>query len=334
MTGWRLTPRLALALALLIGSAAFATPARADAADDGPCRQQWGSLPKQSTASAGSPTHLIDIRSGRHECFDRIVVDLDGPVTGYDASYVDDVVVEGASLPLRGGAFIDLRVNAPNHDDTFNPTYDPPNGAEVVSVGQYRTLRQVALGQSFQGQTQIGIGVRARLPFQIFTMAGPGARSRVVIDVAHRWFTEQPPATRMVQVFHNSGDGTDCAQIMGYPRDATGVIAPIAYTLGQLVAGPTADERAFGASSLFSSATADSIRSINLTQGGLLIVDFADIRDTIGNASSSCGGAALMASLNATVFQFPAVNRVRYQFNGSCDRFFEFLQSSCQVIER
>jgi hypothetical protein len=277
---------------------------------------------------------VVDIRSGRHECFDRIVVDLDGPATGYVASYVDDVIVEGASLPLRGEAFIDLRVNAPNHDDSSNPTYDPPVGSEVVSVAEYRTLRQVSLGQSFDDQLQIGIGVRARLPFQVFTMVGPGNHSRVVIDIAHRWYTEQPPATRTVQVFHNTGEGTDCAQITGYPRDATGLVAPISLTLDQLVAGPTAEERALGASSFFSLATADSIRSIDLRQDGLLIVDFADIRTAINNASTSCGSVALLASLNATVFQFPAVNRVQYQFNGSCDDFFEFLQSSCTVIER
>jgi hypothetical protein len=29
--------------------------------------------------------------------------------------------------------------------------------------------------------------VRARLPFRVFSLAGPGAGSRLVIDVAHRW---------------------------------------------------------------------------------------------------------------------------------------------------
>jgi len=29
--------------------------------------------------------------------------------------------------------------------------------------------------------------VRARLPFRVFVLAGPGNGSRLVIDVAHRW---------------------------------------------------------------------------------------------------------------------------------------------------
>ena len=187
---------------------------------------------------------MDDIRSGRHDCFDRIVVDLDGPITGYTASYVDEVIVEGSPLPLRGGAFIDLRVNAPNYDATGTPTYNPPGGSEVVSVAGYRTLRQVSLGQSFDDQLQIGIGVRARLPFHVSTLDGPGNGSRVVIDIGHRWYPEQPPASRTVQVFHNTGDGMDCSETTGYPRDATGVVAPIGFALDQLVAGPTAEEPA------------------------------------------------------------------------------------------
>jgi hypothetical protein len=326
--------QLATATVLAVLAALVGVAAPADAEADDSCRQQWGSLTKQSTTVPPSATHVDDIRSGRHDCFDRIVIDLDGPATGYVASYVDDVIVEGSPLSLRGGAFIDLRVNAPNHDAAGNPTYDPPDGSEVVSVAGYQTLRQVALGQPFDDQLQIGIGVRARLPFQVFALDGPGNGSRVVVDIGHRWYPEQPPATRTVQVFHNTGDGTDCAEVTGYSRDATGVTAPIGYALDRLVAGPTADEQALGASSFFSADTADSIRSVNLRPDGLLIVDFADIRGDVSGASSSCGSAAFIASLDATVFQFPEVARVQYQINGSCADFWEFLQRSCHITER
>ncbi|MDQ1596268.1 MAG: hypothetical protein QOH40_2824, partial [Arthrobacter pascens] len=40
---------------------------------------------------------------------------------------------------------------------------------------------------SFEGYTTLGLGVRARLPFKVFTLAGPGSGSRLVIDVAHHW---------------------------------------------------------------------------------------------------------------------------------------------------
>jgi hypothetical protein len=40
---------------------------------------------------------------------------------------------------------------------------------------------------SFEGQTTLGLGVRARLPFRAFVLPGPGSGSRLVVDVAHRW---------------------------------------------------------------------------------------------------------------------------------------------------
>ncbi len=40
---------------------------------------------------------------------------------------------------------------------------------------------------SFEGQTTVGLGVRARLPFRVFTLEGPGDGSRIVVDVARYW---------------------------------------------------------------------------------------------------------------------------------------------------
>lgn len=56
-----------------------------------------------------------------------------------------------------------------------------------MDVTGYRTFRQVAFTGSFEGQTLIGLGVRARLPMPAFVLDGPGDGSRLVIDVAHRW---------------------------------------------------------------------------------------------------------------------------------------------------
>ena len=57
-------------------------------------------------------------------------------------------------------------------------------------MGGYDTLRSVVYGGSFEGTTVFGVGVRARLPFRVFTLPGiPGSANgtRVVIDVAHLW---------------------------------------------------------------------------------------------------------------------------------------------------
>jgi hypothetical protein len=57
----------------------------------------------------------------------------------------------------------------------------------VTKVSGYHTFRQVAWAGSFEGYTTLGLGVRARLPFKVHTLDGPGSGSRLVVDVAHYW---------------------------------------------------------------------------------------------------------------------------------------------------
>ena len=63
----------------------------------------------------------------------------------------------------------------------------PGQPLRATNVAGYQTFRQVADAGSFEGQTTVGLGVRARLPFRAFILAGPGDGSRLVVDVAHRW---------------------------------------------------------------------------------------------------------------------------------------------------
>ncbi|MET3206800.1 UNVERIFIED_ORG: hypothetical protein ABIB21_003623 [Arthrobacter sp. UYEF13] len=133
---------------------------------------------------------VTNVRTGQHYCFDRMVVDLNGPVAGYTARYVPVVVQDGSgfSIPLLGSAFLQVTVNAPSYDvETGNVTYSPAAKAELSNVAGYQTFRQVAYAGSFEGYTSIGLGVRARLPFRVFTLDGPGSGSRMVVDVAHFW---------------------------------------------------------------------------------------------------------------------------------------------------
>ena len=324
----------AMALIAMLAAAVMAAPLQSAAASgSSDCQTYWGSIRKQQPSKATA--RLVDLRAGRHRCFDRLVVDLDRGPSGYTVAYVDRVVEQGRGheVPLRGGAFLEVLVGAPAHDDAGRPTYQPSDPSEAVSVGGFDTFRQVAFVNSFEGQSQIGVGVRARLPFRVFTLDGPDDRSRLVIDVAHRWPPDVPTPPPILKVFFSTGDGSDCSKVTGFERHAEGVKAPIRYVLDQLVAGPDSSEIAAGASSHFSAATADAIRSIKLDDG-LLVVDFIDIRNLIPNASTSCGSVQLLSELSGTVFRFPEVERVRYQINGSCETFFEWLQSSCTELRR
>jgi hypothetical protein len=151
------------------------------------CGITWGSTARTAPTYSSAP--LTDVRSGRHTCFDRLVIDARGPVSGYRLGYVDQVTQpgSGAAVPLRGGARLALTVLAPAYDAAGRATYSPTDRAELVDVAGYATFRQVALAGSFEGQTTLGLGVRARLPVRIMVLPGPGTGSRVGIDVAHRW---------------------------------------------------------------------------------------------------------------------------------------------------
>ncbi|MBT2595902.1 hypothetical protein [Arthrobacter sp. ISL-72] len=176
-----------LAVIVLAVGLGFLAPGPASATTSY-CGLGWGSLgesnPVMSTAS------VTDVRTGQHSCFDRMVVNLNGPVAGYTAQYVDRVVQDGSgfTIPLQGRAFLQVTVNAPSYDSALGRvTYSPAAAAELSNVAGFQTFRQVAYAGSFEGYTSIGLGVRARLPFRVFTLDGPGSGSRLVVDVAHFW---------------------------------------------------------------------------------------------------------------------------------------------------
>jgi hypothetical protein len=173
------------AIAAVLGGAGAAA---ASAAPAPYCGITWGSLPRDSAVSSTAP--LTNVRTGQHDCFDRVVFDFRGSAAGYSVLYADQVLgqARGDVLPVAGGARLSVGLVAPAYDiATGAPTYDHATGDHVADVAGFRTLRDVVYGGSFEGHTTFGVGVRARLPFRVFTLAGPDGGSRIVIDVAHRW---------------------------------------------------------------------------------------------------------------------------------------------------
>ena len=178
----QLLKSVAAVVALSVAVVVFAVPAGGAG-----CATAWGSLPRSDAAMTQAP--ITNVRAARHPCFDRITFDLRGAAGGFSVEYVPQVTEDGSGepVPLRGGAFLQVVVRAPAHDSNGNPTYTPANPSEAVNVAGFSTFRQVAFAGSFEGVTTLGLGVRARLPFRVFVLRGPGTGSRVVVDVAHRW---------------------------------------------------------------------------------------------------------------------------------------------------
>jgi hypothetical protein len=186
--------KLAMVGAALVAAGSSLVPAATadaapDMADPAPyCGITWGSQVKSHTVQSTASVH--DLRAGRHECFDRLVVDLGpGTLAGYHVQYVPVVTQDGSGtpVPLAGAAYLQVTALAFAHDGHYYDTYLPPDPLHAVNVNGYSTFRQVAWLGGFEGSSTIGLGVRARLPFRVQVLTGPGDDSRLVIDVAHRW---------------------------------------------------------------------------------------------------------------------------------------------------
>ena len=100
-----------------------------------------------------------------------------GAAGGYAVRYVPD------TARLRGGAQLQVVVTAP---PVPTDAWFRPDGT-LLDTREHRTFRELAWGGGGPDRSQFDLGVRARLPFRVTTLTGPGAGSRVVVDVAHRW---------------------------------------------------------------------------------------------------------------------------------------------------
>jgi hypothetical protein len=137
------------------------------------------------TADSSLPIGSItNIKAGKHEGFDRLVVELNTSGAGYNVRYVDNVYTDGKGdlVPLKGGAKLSIVVRAPNHDDNYNLTYQVKPGESLpnVDIAGFNTFQDVKWAGSFEGQSTIGLGVSARSPFNVFKLTNPG---RIVVDV-------------------------------------------------------------------------------------------------------------------------------------------------------
>ncbi|MGI5131879.1 AMIN-like domain-containing (lipo)protein [Pseudonocardia sp. CA-107938] len=155
----------ALAVALL----ACAAPATAAA---GSCATAWGTDVEQVLAGGGG--EVTGVRAGTDACWDRVVIDLAGPASGYTVTYVDEVRQEGsgAVVSVTGAAELQISLSNPLPLDRRLPP---------ARVDGYPTLRSVVVTGGFEG-LGLGVGVRDRLPFRVLTLTGP---DRLVVDIAH-----------------------------------------------------------------------------------------------------------------------------------------------------
>lgn len=160
---------------------AAASPATSAAWSRAPyCGITWGSLPKATNPALHWTGNVLRARFGQHWCYDRLVFDV-APGSGrlgYRVRYVSQLTGPASGLPVRiaGGAKLQITINAPS-----------TLARSTTTLCGWRSFRQLKSLGSFEGYTDYGLGVRARLPMRVFVLTDTGGGRRLVIDVAHRW---------------------------------------------------------------------------------------------------------------------------------------------------
>jgi spore germination protein GerM len=139
------------------------------------------------------------------------------------------------------------------------------------------------------------------------------------------------PLETSIIYFSNSkkaGSNTDCGLVYGVQRFIDPNVSVYEASLNQLFQGPTEAEKNQGFSSFFSNKTKNILKSVKVS-GTTAYVNLTDIRTIIPNASSSCGSAQFLSSVEETLKHDRKITAVRYAIEGSPQDFYDWIQIGC-----
>ncbi|NUW40899.1 AMIN-like domain-containing (lipo)protein [Nonomuraea rhodomycinica] len=128
----------------------------------------------------GEPAVVTGVRAGRHEGFDRVVVDLKGGMPGYTVRWVDELEQDGSGKPLdlRGHPCLYVLLTpAQAHTDDGTPTWTGTPLTQPLG-----NVSRILRAGDFEGRVSAGIVAGSRTPFRVREYTRP---DRLVIDVAH-----------------------------------------------------------------------------------------------------------------------------------------------------
>jgi hypothetical protein len=144
-------------------------------------RPAWDTSPVKVTREVRPQPKVVNLRVGEHRNFDRVVIDLDGKVPGYQVKYVRHLRSDGSGdlVALKGRTFIEIALTpAKAHGRRGHSVYVGP---KLEQYG-FSMLRGVAFTGDFEGQVSFGLSARAKADFRVHVLRGP---NRIVIDLHH-----------------------------------------------------------------------------------------------------------------------------------------------------
>ena len=174
-------------VASIVASVVLLTGLSGGLASADTCSVTWGSGAKSAGPTTSATRQITNIRTGRHTCFDRMVIDINNATAaGYRVEYVSNIYADpsGELIPISGGAKLQIVTYAGAYKPDGTITYPALTGKKLpnVNLTGYQTFRDAKFAGSFEGVSSVGLGVRARLPFTVFKSS-----NHIIIDVAHHW---------------------------------------------------------------------------------------------------------------------------------------------------
>ena len=144
-----------------------------------------GTDPVHVEAEGNAVALLTDVRVARHEGFDRVVFEFDGPVPGLDVEYVEPPITEdgsGNEIEVGGDAFLQVIMQPASGFDLSGEgeqTYDGPTRLPGEEAGT-SVIQEVVRNGDFEAVLAWVIGISDRVDFRVDVLGDP---SRVVVDV-------------------------------------------------------------------------------------------------------------------------------------------------------
>ncbi len=247
-------------------------------------------------------------------------VPVDGPRTLVRTASVDGhaVVVGASSQNIQ----VDTPAPAAAIPASVRVSGTARNLYEGNVIVEVRDLRGAVVATTFT--TALGSGPE-RAPFSVDVSFEPPVGRGAIVVKSDSGIEGTPEATVVPVTFDAPAPTTEVTVFL---QDERGDFVPVTRlvprttgvlraSLEQQLLGAYPGEQARGLTSPFSE-NGDLLRGVTITEDRTAVVDF---EPGIVDALAGADGAAVLASLDRTVFRFPSVTWVRYHVGGECRSF-------------
>ena len=169
----------ALSFALVFGATASAAGVQATSTQSHSTQpgQNWRDTATVWQKPAGGHSRIMGLRHAQHARFDRVVIDLRGPIPDWSTRYLRIFHYEGSGkrVPIHGRSGLVMSLGADAHTHSGRNLF---TGPKIARPG-YQSLKALALTGDLEGQVTFSFALRHRAPYRVIVLHHP---QRLVLD--------------------------------------------------------------------------------------------------------------------------------------------------------